>query len=99
MKPFICLIELRLHFNDSNSLKGKRKELHSLKAQLRQRFGATVAEVDGHDTWQRATLLCAVVGDGTVGERGAELARFAEARVPEGCGVELTLRSLEDVRG
>ena len=99
MTPFLCLIELRLHYNDSNSLKGKRKELHSLKAQLRQRFGASVAEVDGHDTWQRATLLCALVGDRGVEERGAELARFAEARVPDGCAVELTLRSLEDVRG
>jgi len=99
MAPFVCLIELRLHYGDSHSLKGKRKELHSLKAQLRQRFGASVAEVDGHDTWQRATLLCALVGDRAVEDRAAELARFAEARVPEGCGVELTLRSLEDLRG
>ena len=69
------------------------------RAQLRQRFGASVAEVDGHDTWQRATLLCALVGDGGVEARGAELARFAEARVPDGCAIELTLRSLEDLRG
>jgi uncharacterized protein YlxP (DUF503 family) len=99
MKAFVCLVELRLHYNDSGSLKGKRKELHSLKAQLRKRFGASVAEVDGHDTWQRATLICAVVGDRGVEERAAELARFAERRVPEGCAVELNLRSLEDIRG
>ena len=99
MRAFVCLVELRLHYNESGSLKGKRKELHSLKAQLRKRFGAAVAEVDGHDTWQRATLVCAVVGDRAVEERGAELARFAESRVPEGCTVELTLRSLEDIRG
>jgi uncharacterized protein len=99
VRPFVCLVELRLHYNDSSSLKGKRKELHSLKAQLRQRFGASVAEVDGHDTWQRATLICALVGDRTVEERAAELARFAEGRVPEGCAVAITLRSLEDIRG
>ena len=63
MKAYVCLVEVRLHLNDSHDLKGKRKVLHSLKAQLRQRFGASVAEVDGHDTWQRATLVCALVGD------------------------------------
>jgi uncharacterized protein YlxP (DUF503 family) len=95
---FVCLVELRLHYNDSASLKGKRKEVTSLKAQLRQRFGASVAETGGHDTWQRATLLCALVGDRGVEERGAELARFAESRCPEGCGVRIDLRSLSDVR-
>src|SRR3954462_9020140 len=96
---YLCVVEVRLHLNESHDLKGKRKELHSLKAQIRQRFGASVAEIDGHDTWQRATVLCALVGDRAVEDRGAELARFAEARVPEGCSVELTLRSLEDVHG
>ena len=37
---FVCLIEIHLHFPDNHSLKGKRKEVSSLKAQLRQRFGA-----------------------------------------------------------
>ncbi len=94
---FVCLIELRLHYNDSGSLKGKRKEVSSLKAQLRQRFGAAVAEVGGHDTWQRSELLCALVGEAGVGDRGAELARFAESRCPEGCGVRIEVRSLRDI--
>ena len=47
MKAYVCLIEARLHFGDSHDLKGKRKLLHSLKTQVRQRFGASVAEVDG----------------------------------------------------
>ena len=29
------------------------------KAQLRERFGASVAEVDHHDLWQRSTLAVA----------------------------------------
>jgi uncharacterized protein YlxP (DUF503 family) len=99
MSAFVCLVELRLHYNDSSSLKGKRKEVSSLKALLRQRFGAAVAETEGHDTWQRTTLLCALVGDRGVEERGAALARFAESRCPEGCGVRIDLRSLNDVRG
>jgi uncharacterized protein len=58
MAAYVCLVEVRLHLNDSGSLKSKRKVVSSLKAQVRQRFGASVAEVDGHDTWQR-TVLCA----------------------------------------
>jgi uncharacterized protein YlxP (DUF503 family) len=98
VKAFVCLVELRLHWNDSGSLKGKRKELQSLKTLLRQRFGAAVAETEGQDTWQRSTLLCALVGDRGVEERGAELARFAERRCPEGCSVRIDLRSLADLR-
>lgn len=96
--PFICLVELELHWNDSGSLKGKRKELQSLKTMLRQRFGASVAEVGGQDTWQRAALLCSLVGDAAVGDRGAELARFAESRCPEGCSARIDVLSLRDLR-
>ena len=56
MGTFVSLVEVRLHFGESHDLKGKRKQLHSIKAGLRQRFGASVAEIDGHDTWQRAGL-------------------------------------------
>jgi uncharacterized protein YlxP (DUF503 family) len=96
---YVCVIEVRLHLNDSHDLKGKRKVLHSLKAQLRQRFGAAVAEVDGQDTWQRATLVCAVVGDPTVRRRADELERFVESRCPDGCSFERDLLSLADIRG
>src|SRR3712207_5664665 len=97
MTAFVCLVQLRLHYNDAGSLKGKRKEVTSLKAQLRQRFGAAVAETGGHDTWQRAELLCALVGDAAVRDRGAELVRFAEARCPEGLSAQIDVRSLEDI--
>ena len=98
MRPFVCLIEARLHFGESHDLKGKRKELKSLKEQLRRRFGAAVAETDGHDTWQRTTLLIALVGDGAVGDRADEVQRFVEARCPDGCSFDRTLRTLEDIR-
>ena len=32
-----------------------------MKAQLQRRFGASVAEVDHHDVWQRARLTMACV--------------------------------------
>jgi uncharacterized protein YlxP (DUF503 family) len=95
---YVCLVEIRLHLRDSHDLKGKRKLLHSLKATLRQRFGASVAEVDGHDTWQRSTLLVALVGDGEVSARADELCRYVESRLPEGCSFQRDLLSLADVR-
>lgn len=98
MSAYVCLLEVRLHLNDSGSLKSKRKVLSSLKTQVRQRFGASVAEIDGHDTWQRATLLCALVGGAEVGARADELERFIESRCPDGCGFDRDLLSLSDLR-
>jgi uncharacterized protein YlxP (DUF503 family) len=99
VKAYVCLIEAQLHFGETHDLKGKRKLLNSLKAQVRQRFGASVAEVDGHDKWQRATLLCAIVGDSSAEARGNEIERFIESRFPDGCYFERDLLSLNDVRG
>ncbi|HSC49983.1 MAG TPA: DUF503 domain-containing protein, partial [Gaiellaceae bacterium] len=48
----------------NRTLKGKRKELLSAKAQLQRRFGASVAEVDHHELWQRARLTVACVARG-----------------------------------
>lgn len=98
MAAYVCLLEVRLHLNGSHGLKEKRKLVHSLKAQARKRFGASVAEIDGHDTWQRATLLCALVGGSEVPARADELQRWVESRCPEGCTFERNLLTLADVR-
>jgi uncharacterized protein len=95
---FVELIEVRLHFGEVQDLKGKRKVVKSIKDGVRQRFGASVAEVDGHDKWQRSTLLCALVGEGDVSDRADGLVRFVESRCPEGCSVERDLLSLRDIR-
>lgn len=58
---YVGIVSFDLFFPDNHSLKGKRKELLSLKAQLARRFGASVAEVDHHDVWQRARLTMACV--------------------------------------
>jgi len=99
MTTFVCVVEARLHFGESQDLKGKRKHLKSLKEQLRQRFGASVAETEAHDKWQRSTIVCALVGDSTVGDRADGLERFIESRCPDGCSFERDLLSLEDIRG
>jgi uncharacterized protein len=58
---YIGILSAELHFPDNHSLKGKRKELISVKAQLQRRFGASVAEVDHHDVWQLSRLTLALV--------------------------------------
>ena len=56
------ILSVELHFPESGSLKGKRKDLLSVKAQLQRRFGVSVAEVDHHDLWQRSRLTLSCVG-------------------------------------
>ena len=62
MPGYVAILSVELHFPEAGSLKGKRKHVLSAKAQLQNRFGASVAEVDHHDLWQRARLTLAVVG-------------------------------------
>jgi uncharacterized protein YlxP (DUF503 family) len=95
---YVCLLEARLHLNDSHGLKEKRKLVHSLKAQARKRFGVSVAEIDGQETWQRSTLLFAMVGGSEVPARADELQRFIASRCPDECSFERDLLTLEDVR-
>ncbi len=60
----VALGTVELHLPDVGSLKGKRRALKGLKEKLRHRFEISVAEVDQHDSWQRATLaLACVSGD------------------------------------
>jgi len=52
---------VELHLPDVGSLKGKRHALKGLKERVRARYEVSVAEVDHHDLWQRATLALACV--------------------------------------
>jgi uncharacterized protein len=96
---FVCLLQIHLHFPDNESLKGKRKELLSLKAQLRRRFGASVSETDHHELWQRATLSAALVGRDAraVAEAGQDMRRYVEGQYPDGVSFEHGLVSAEEV--
>jgi uncharacterized protein len=58
---YVGILSAELHFPEAGSLKGKRKHVKSAKAQLQQRFGASVAEVDHHDLLQRARLTLSCV--------------------------------------
>jgi uncharacterized protein YlxP (DUF503 family) len=58
---YVGILSVELHFPAAGSLKGKRKYVQSAKAQLQNRFGASVAEVDHHELWQRARLTISCV--------------------------------------
>jgi uncharacterized protein YlxP (DUF503 family) len=98
---FVCLIRIHLHFPENGSLKGKRKELQSLKAQLQRRFGAAVAETDHHELWQRSELSAALVAReaGALAGTADGLERWVAGRYPEGSRVERTLLSDDDLIG
>ena len=63
-RGYVGILSFELRFPENHSLKGKRKDLLSVKAQLQRRFGASVAEVDHHDVWQRSRLTLACVARG-----------------------------------
>ena len=67
---YVGILSAELHFPEAGSLKGKRKFVKSVKAQLQQRFGASVAEVDHHDLWQRARITAACVARDYSGVEG-----------------------------
>jgi uncharacterized protein YlxP (DUF503 family) len=97
---FVAVLVIDVHFPDAGSLKGKRKELSSLKAQLRTRLGLAVAETDHQDLWQRSTLTAALVS-GTLPTLTTEVERverWLEQRLPQGVGVERIVVSIEDLR-
>jgi len=59
-RGYVGILVIELHFPEAGSLKDKRQYLRSAKAQLQNRFGASVAETDYHDVWQRAQLVIAL---------------------------------------
>jgi uncharacterized protein YlxP (DUF503 family) len=96
---FVAALRVHLHFPEAGSLKAKRSELNSLKAHLRQRHGASVAEVGHHERWQRSTLAVAVA-EQTVGgacQRADSVVRALDARCPQGVRVERRITSWDDL--
>jgi uncharacterized protein len=96
---YFLALTVHLHLPENGSLKGKRKELLSVKAVLARRFGAAIAEVDHHDLWQRSTLACGLVGGSLheLEQLGAALERYLVERFPEGVRIERRLVSFSDL--
>lgn len=67
-----------LHLPQSGSLKAKRRTIRPVIDGLRVRYRVSVAEVGGHDLWQRCRIGVAVVGStaGHVSDVLDEVDRF-----------------------
>jgi uncharacterized protein len=98
-QAYVVLMRVHLHFPDVDSLKGKRAELNRVKAHLRDRCGASVAEVAHQDTWQRSTLAVAITGGspGRCDEAADNVVRALDARFPQGVRVERQVASWNDL--
>jgi uncharacterized protein YlxP (DUF503 family) len=61
----VGLLTLDLHIHESHSLKEKRFVIKSLIDRIKNKFNVSVAEVDGHDLWQRSVIGIACVSNET----------------------------------
>jgi uncharacterized protein YlxP (DUF503 family) len=95
---YVGILSAELHFPEAGSLKGKRKYVKSAKAQLQQRFGASVAEVDHHELWQRSrlTLSCVARDHRELEELLAGAERYLAGQEWELVAVEREIVSLDD---
>jgi uncharacterized protein YlxP (DUF503 family) len=100
-RSFVVLLQVHLFFPESGSLKAKRAELNRVKAHLRNRHGASVAEVDHQDTWQRSTLAVALSGGspGRCENAADDVERYLDAHFPQGARVERRVASWSDLEG
>ncbi len=52
----IAFLTLELHIEAAQSIKDRRQVVRSLKDHLRNSFNVSVAELDGAELWNRATI-------------------------------------------
>ncbi len=60
---FIGICRLDIRMQGSGSLKDKRRILKSVTERLKNRFNVSVAEVEGNDKWQIASLGISTVSN------------------------------------
>lgn len=95
---YVGILSFELHFPESHSLKEKRMLVRSVKQQLANRVGCSIAEVDHHDVWQRAqlTLACVTRDAGDAARLLDEAERWLSGQAFELAVQERELVHLED---
>jgi uncharacterized protein YlxP (DUF503 family) len=99
---FVGVARFELFIPESSSLKTKRGVLRSVISVTRQKFNASVAEVEYQDLWQRAALGVSCVSDSVphcrrmLQEVERSIARSA-AGAAEITAVTVDVVSLEDL--
>lgn len=97
---YVGILSFELHLGESASLKDKRMVVRSVKAQLANRVGASIAEVDRHDAWQLARLTIACVAREQAEARRLldDAERWLHAQAFEPTWSEREIVSLDDER-
>ena len=93
----VAALRVELHLPMSRSLKAKRSVLRPFIADLERLGSYSVAEVDHHDTWQRAAVGVAVVapdGEGLAIQL-ERIRRYLDSRLDVDV-LEVTLSELEE---
>ena len=63
MSIHVGIIQLRIHFPGTKSLKEKRSRLKPLLIRIGKQFNISVAEIDYLDVWQDALIACTMVSN------------------------------------
>ena len=86
----IVFLTLELHIEAAQSLKDRRQVVRSLKDKLRASFNVAVAEMDGAELWNRATVGVVSVSHSKDYLRGLmENVERAAARIANNAGAEI----------
>jgi uncharacterized protein YlxP (DUF503 family) len=95
---YVGILSFELFLPESRSLKDKRMVVRSVKAQLANRVGCSIAEVDHHDVWQRARLtLACVAREASEAERlVADAERWLHGQRYELFGAERDLVTIDE---
>lgn len=82
----LATLTVHLHLPGCASLKEKRGRIKPLVARLHREFNVSVAEMDLHDKWQEAVIVCAMVGNehGHVQSALQTVARWVESHWTDG---------------
>lgn len=59
---FVCVLKIRLHLYNAQSLKDKRSVVKSLLRKTQDKFGVSIAEVGDNELWQSALIGLAIAG-------------------------------------
>jgi uncharacterized protein len=96
----VGIARITLFLPASHSLKDKRMVLRRIKALVRDKFNAAIAEVGENELWQRAALGVTLIGNNRSFAESAldEVIRFVQAHA-EVTNVEREIQTFSDAFG
>ena len=84
--PLLATLTIHLRLPLCASLKEKRGQIKPLMSRLHREFNVSVAEMDKHDVWEEAIIVCAMVGNDSAFLQSAlqTVAKWVEANWSDG---------------